>query len=433
MTHGLIVFRDRNGAILLVIYITHDGYPGGIGLELAHSLMLDADSFECLAAQSAAILAVDHVVDGSDAGSEAGTIEYNSFLIAREDAASNYEFLYTVQDPGLEPLKITMVHKETQDVFVRTPAEFVVAFRDLSSEYYGEGGELVSLPPEEVQLWYDHEASIWPSAPALPAPLPEAASSAAADSTDQSPSRIALRLCYLDTPGEESVAAEQHLLSLMLDHADWGDCLADLIPLLVREGIANENDFASELLVHLKRGRGRVLLTGHHELEEPPVPTIRLGFAATDGTSHIVELRATKPHTAPYEAHMIIRAKEVPVDVANPGDEEFAAMVQMNAAMGIPPPTLTSPPPAADLNRTMQPALDGLANYLRPRWTPHTHPYLPREVRERAWALTLVGKALSLRVGYELEDPWRTNVMPEALSAVEVRRPLSEIIEIDED
>ena len=124
---------------------------------------------------------------------------------------------------------------------------------------------------------------------------------------------------------------------------------------------------------------------------------------------------------------MIVRAKEVPVDVANPGDEDVAAMVLINAAMGMPPPTLQSPPPAADLNRTMQPALDGLANYLRPRWTPHMHPHLPREVRERAWALTLVGKTLSLRVGYELQDPWRTNVMPEALSAVEVRRPLSEI------
>ena len=420
MTHGLIIFRDRNGAILFVMYITHDGFPEGIGLDLAHSLMLEADSFECLAAQSASILALDHVMDGSDAGSEAGTVGYNHLLFAKEDATSNYEFLYTVQDPGLEPLKITMVHKATQDVFAGTPAEFVVAFPS-----YPEHFNTLINPP---QLWYDHEASIWSSAPSLPAPIPKASSSAAADPTEQPHSCIALRLCYLDTPGEESVAAEQHLLSLMLDYADWSDYLADLIPSLVRECITVGNDFASELLVHLKRGRGRVLLTSHHELEEPPVPTIRLGFAS-DETSHIVELRATRPHTAPYEAHMIVRAKEVPVDVANPGDEDVAAMVLINAAMGMAPPTLQSPPPAADLNRTMQPALDGLANYLRPRWTPHTHPHLPREVRERAWALTLVGKALSLRVGYELQDPWRTNVMPEALSAVEVRRPLSEITE----
>lgn len=84
------------------------------------------------------------------------------------------------------------------------------------------------------------------------------------------------------------------------------------------------------------------------------------------------------------------------------------------------------PPPAA-LNATTQPALDAIAEYLRPRWSMERNAHMPTAIRERARLLMLVGQSLSQRYGHVVLDPWRERVMPEALASFRVRRPLTQV------
>ena len=55
---------------------------------------------------------------------------------------------------------------------------------------------------------------------------------------------------------------------------------------------------------------------------------------------------------------------------------------------------------------------------------------MPAAVRERVTTLLLVGRALSEQWGEGFMDLWREVVMPEALSAVRVRRPLTEASQV---
>lgn len=84
MTRGLIIFRDRTGAIVLVIFVNHDGYPEGLGVTLARFLMVSNTSFGCLVAQAMPLLAVcpnDSDDDDSDIDDELPSTD-NFFLDA---------------------------------------------------------------------------------------------------------------------------------------------------------------------------------------------------------------------------------------------------------------------------------------------------------------------------------------------------------------
>ena len=423
MTRSIIVFRDRNGDVLLVIFINHDGYPEGIGSKLAHSLLAPAENGECLFAQAASILALDsHPTDSS---SDEGYADYYAFLPAaraiepiepmlldyaftvrpaRVQASEEDESQDGQQTPTITVLQAPFGQDSDADEIL-TPTAFLRRYREDTTADEWEG--------ELDELWEAH-VGVWEAASSLPVPFPHWQR------------RIALQLCYLETADAEAVLEGDHILSLRLDGAAWSDYLADELPKLIRDGIHDEGAWAAELLVHLKRGPGRVSMISPHELDDSVTSTIRICFDKS--SPHDVHIRATKPQSAPYVAKMVVSYK-TELQEFTPDDPAHAATAIFGPLFA---PTIQTRPPAADLNRTMQPALDGLADYHRPVWTPETHLHFPKGLREHTFTLMLVAKALSRRFGHGLEDPWRTLVLPEALKGYAVRRDLSRVKEEDD-
>ena len=71
MTRSVIIFRDSDGRVVLVIYCNHDGYPEGFGRQLAEMLN-DAEStgFGCMAAMAVPILLLSEMPDDVDSNDD---------------------------------------------------------------------------------------------------------------------------------------------------------------------------------------------------------------------------------------------------------------------------------------------------------------------------------------------------------------------------
>ena len=75
MTSAVVIFRDRTGAIVLIIYVNHDGYPESLGLMLARFLMVSSTSFGCLVAQAMPLLALCPVDDDDEDDNDESAME----------------------------------------------------------------------------------------------------------------------------------------------------------------------------------------------------------------------------------------------------------------------------------------------------------------------------------------------------------------------
>ena len=70
----------------------------------------------------------------------------------------------------------------------------------------------------------------------------------------------------------------------------------------------------------------------------------------------------------------------------------------------------------------LQAKLDGLADYLRPSWSPSTHAAMPHPLRKRAYLLLLVGQRLWATLGLGFRDLWMAIILPHALADFQVVR-----------
>ena len=386
-------------------------------------MLAPAENGECLFAQAASILALDfHPTDSS---SDEGYADYYAFLPAaraiepiepmlldyaftvrpaRVQASEEDESQDGQQTPTITVLQAPFGQDSDADEIL-TPTAFLRRYREDTTADEWEG--------ELDELWEAH-VGVWEAASSLPVPFPHWQR------------RIALQLCYLETADAEAVLEGDHILSLRLDGAAWSDYLADELPKLIRDGIHDEGAWAAELLVHLKRGPGRVSMISPHELDDSVTSTIRICFDKS--SPHDVHIRATKPQSAPYVAKMVVSYK-TELQEFTPDDPAHAA----TAIFG--PPVRSYHTDEATGGRL---ELDDATRPRRPSrlppagLTPETHLHFPKGLREHTFTLMLVAKALSRRFGHGLEDPWRTLVLPEALKGYAVRRDLSRVKEEDD-
>ena len=384
MTRGYIIFCTREDGILLVIAVAHDAYPEGIGQDLAELLRnLPHEDFSCLAAQAAAALAVELIDSDSENDTDELVVDVNQLLPTEYEALDfgDRDFVYTVRESEDAESRVIIEMSETpfgeEDRSVLTPAAFLqahgttdeVTVATLMVELRVCRGALRALPfPDSVQV------------------------------ADLCPSLILM----LRNDAREHNEGCLEFLALRLEGMGWADYLADALPRIIGAGITDVASFAALLLVDLKRGPGGVFLA--HPLWESQVlseggmsVTINCGSVAP--LTPVVTLQARMADRRQMGLQMRAQLYEYPRDSG-----EYLM-------------------PTADDLSTVQPAFDAMADCLRLRWSPSTHAHLPAAVRERACELLLVGVALSGRWGDGFLDQWREIVMPEAVSAFEVRRP----------
>ena len=85
MTRGIVVFRDSEGRIVLVISgINNDGYPQCFGMRLALTLLsAEFESFACLVAQAVPLLLLDDDEDDEDDEEEEDLRPFDDGVIIR--------------------------------------------------------------------------------------------------------------------------------------------------------------------------------------------------------------------------------------------------------------------------------------------------------------------------------------------------------------
>ena len=195
---------------------------------------------------------------------------------------------------------------------------------------------------------------------------------------------LALRL-FVESVDADEEARFEPCLCLWLEGGGWSDYLADIIPDDLHDG-CHDTEWEASMLVRLKRGPGRVFISHDNTLPED-TPTLTLSFPSLFVKNQLgghCGLRSTlvakKPNTAPYEVELEALAIE-----------------------------------------EVQLVFDSAADYHRAYWAPAHHVHMPAAVRERAKFLLLVGKVVCAQHALP-KSVWLRNVMPEALTAVQVVR-----------
>lgn len=380
MTRSLIVIRNAAGDILQIIYIGHDGYESGIGIDLARTLLTDeAEGFGSMVAACGATLVLEQSYH-----EDKPVIDYHSLLRCDEktiaemrgeppmgyEAGVMMDYVFTVREGaagGSPEIAVTRCGEASPGAPL-TPSAFIEEHADQPNSEDAPGAP-----------WSLHAAFL---ADYHAKPLPSFA---------PAPGGVALRVSS-DDRGD--------YLCLLLQGDGWGDYLADALPALIRRGVEGFDRFATECLVDLKRGPGRVFATTA-ALLPPGVPVVLV---------HLQEERRSTPN--------------VQVSVRRGTTTIFAAAMAIGYTReGEGLDMRIFPPPADDMMDTMQPALDQLADHLRSSWTPSKHEHFPLAVKERAVQLLLIGHALSASVGAGLKDVWLSHLMPHALAHVRVIRP----------
>lgn len=394
MTKGRIVFRNAAGEIVLIVYVNHDGYPEGLGVELADLLLnlqpLRLD-FGCLAVQAAGLLMLEELEESEEGG---GEDERETWFIAKHllplVVAHSSPYLdadceYSVRGTA-DGVTISVAEWDEAGDFLAGEALSPSAFRAL---YGAERSPFVALSQED--LWYPWHAFLEAAIAGRSLDLDLEAGSQEAGEGE----RVAIRFEY--GPGEfgpedgagvddEAVVA----YCLIVEGAGQIDHLAEVLP----DVLCNGCGMAEALLLILARPGTRVRATSAEAWPRSCYSRVRI-FSDPDEPDEprLLKVEAVWGDAPPFATSMATYVE---------GHEDDSEAAQSDEV--------------EEVRASVSPALEALADYMRvPRWSPATHHLFPLATREHVRLLLLIETALRDGRGLGFRDAWLDVMMPHAV------------------
>ena len=210
--------------------------------------------------------------------------------------------------------------------------------------------------------------------------------------------------------------AQEPLLCLLLEGAGWGDFFAEALPSIIGRGCDLEY-LAQRLLLLVERGTGRVIAGSADRFPFGCDSSVIFSTTGDDDSCNVEAVRVRSARCGSgFTAEKLSTQMSALICREAPLEDPLEQMMRsFNGG------DLIIPDAAAILS-TVQPALDWLADFLRPRWTPQTHHLFPPSAREHVRMLLMVGQALGRSWTHAFRDAWLSGVIPHVLCDLKVHR-----------